>query len=140
MEKMNDLILVPTDFSEVCNNATEQAAKAAKYFDYKIVLLHVLDKNSPKKLEVETKLANLSANKSKEYGIEVDVEVVEGDIFSVIPDRAKELGAKLMFLGTHGKVGMQKLTGSFALKVITSSPCGRIVPVTRKCGTSPIFK
>jgi nucleotide-binding universal stress UspA family protein len=127
MERMNDLILVPTDFSEVCNNATEQAAKAAKFFDYKMVLLHVLDKNSLGKLEIETKLANLSANKSKEYGIEIDTEVIEGDIFSVIPDRAKDLGAKLMFLGTHGKVGMQKLTGSFALKVIISSPCPVVV-------------
>jgi len=131
MEKMNNLILVPTDFSEVCNNATQQAAKAAQFFGYKLVLLHVLDKNSPSEQEASTKLTDLTSDLAKQYSIDTSFEVEKGDIFEVIPDRAKELGANLMFLGTHGKVGMQKLTGSFALKVITASPCPVIVTQKR---------
>ena len=44
--KMNNIILVPTDFSEVCDNAMNQAVESAKYLNYKIVMLHVVDKNS----------------------------------------------------------------------------------------------
>ncbi|MCD4730623.1 MAG: universal stress protein, partial [Bacteroidales bacterium] len=40
---------------------------------------------------------------------------------------AKDIGANLMYLGTHGKVGMQKVTGSFALKVVVSSPVPVVV-------------
>ena len=131
MKSMNNLILVPTDFSEVCENAIRQAAKAARFFGYKLVLLHVLDKNSPGEDKAKDLLAALSDKYGKENGVEVDFEIKKGDIFSVIPDRAKELGANLMFLGTHGKVGLQKLTGSFALKIITSSPCPVIVTQKR---------
>ncbi len=131
MGKVNDLILVPTDFSEVCNNAMEQAAQAAKHFNYKLALLHVLDKNSPSRLEVETKLANMAMELTNKYGIDVETFVEEGDIFTVIPAKAESLGARLMFLGTHGKTGFQKLTGSYALRIITASPCPVIVTQKR---------
>jgi nucleotide-binding universal stress UspA family protein len=131
MEKLNNLILVPTDFSEVCSNATQQAAKAAQYFGYKLVLLHVLDKNSQSEEDTSTMMTNLIKELVEQYSIDASFEIKKGDIFSVIPDRAKDLGANLMFLGTHGKVGMQKLTGSFALKVITASPCPVIVTQKR---------
>ena len=38
----------------------------------------------------------------------------------------------MIFLGTHGKSGMQHITGSFALKVITSSPAPVIVTQEKK--------
>jgi nucleotide-binding universal stress UspA family protein len=40
---------------------------------------------------------------------------------------AHDKQAGLMILGTHGKVGMQKLTGSHAIKLIHKSPCPVIV-------------
>ena len=40
---MNDIILVPTDFSEVCSNAASQAAEAAKLLNMKVVLLHIIN-------------------------------------------------------------------------------------------------
>jgi nucleotide-binding universal stress UspA family protein len=49
--KMNNIILVPADFSEVCNNAMKQAVEAAKFLKYKVVLLHVIDKNSKSQLK-----------------------------------------------------------------------------------------
>jgi nucleotide-binding universal stress UspA family protein len=48
--------------------------------------------------------------------------VVEGSIFERIPEIASQEEARVVFLGTHGKVGIQKLTGSFALKVVTRIP------------------
>jgi len=131
---MNNIILVPTDFSEVCNNAMNQAVEAAKYLKYKIVLLHVIDKNTKTQLKkdgegvnaVDGKLASL-ALEIENNGVEVDTIAREGDIFYTIGEVAKDVGANLMYLGTHGKVGMQKLTGSFALKVVTSSPVPVVV-------------
>ncbi len=132
--KMNNIILVPTDFSEVCENAMNQAVEAAKYLNYKLALLHVVDKNSKAQLKkegaditsIDKKLEGY-AGEIRDRGVKVEVISKEGDIFYTIAEVAKDIGANLMFLGTHGKVGMQKLTGSFALKVVTSSPVPVVV-------------
>lgn len=134
-ENMNNLVLVPTDFSEVCDNAIHHAVQAANFLNYKIMLLHVIDKNSKEYLRKEGKGEALlreklqkKADEIKEKdNLEVDTKVVPGDIFTTIGEVAGDVGANLVFLGTHGKEGMQKLTGSFALKVITSSPSPVIV-------------
>jgi len=138
----NPIFLVPTDFSEVCANAAHRAASLAKDFNYKIVLLHVIDKNTLSELKKEGKglewiderLKELAQILIKENVIQVDTIAREGDIFSTIADVAKDLNASLIFLGTHGKVGMQKITGSFALKVVTSSEIPTIVVQKRQFG------
>lgn len=132
---MNKLILVPTDFSEVCDNAISQAVEAAKFLDHKILLLHVINtdtKNYLKKEQlgiesIEEKLKTMAADIENKAGIKVDYLATEGSIFTTIAEVAKDQQAGLIFLGTHGKLGMQHLTGSFALKVVTSSPAPVIV-------------
>lgn len=141
MESMlKKVILVPTDFSEVCANAINQAAGAAKHLQYKLVLLHVIDKNTKSFLKnegqaadyVDKQLEEIAANVIADFGIEVTTVAKEGDIFSTISEVATEVDASLMYLGTHGKVGMQKLTGSYALRVVTSSPVPVIVVQKRQ--------
>lgn len=132
---MNNIVLVPTDFSEVCDNAINQACDAASYLGYKVVLLHIINSDTKTWLKkeslendtVRTKLEALAQEKSTKYGIVVEAMVQEGSIFSAIGDVASEIRADLIFLGTHGKVGIQHLTGSYALKVVTSSPVPVIV-------------
>lgn len=132
---ISNIFLVPTDFSEVCANAAERAAAVAKTTDFKVTLLHVIDKNTKADMRkegkgqewVEERLNTLAGDLRNEYGIEVNVMAREGDIFSTIAEVAQDIKANLIFLGTHGKVGLQKLTGSFALKVITSSEVPTIV-------------
>ncbi len=124
--KINDILLVPTDFSEVGNNAIDLASKAAKHLGYKMYLLHITEKANDEAANEKLKL--LAENTKNKYGVEVDYLAKEGSIFSTIGEVAKEIKAKLIYMGTHGKVGMQqKLTGSFALKVITSSEAPVIV-------------
>jgi nucleotide-binding universal stress UspA family protein len=126
---MKSLILVPTDFSEVCDNAINQACEAAASLNYSVTLLHVLNSDSKAWMKGEGldeggiayRLDELAASKQKSYGIEVKATTREGSIFTSIAEVASELKASLIFLGTHGKSGIQKLTGSFALKVITSA-------------------
>lgn len=132
---LKNVILVPTDFSEVCDNAIYQAGEAAKLLKFKVVLLHVIDSNTKSMLKdegkdeafVEEKLKTLAKNLENETGILVESIAKEGNIFETIPEVASEIDASIIYLGTHGKVGMQKLTGSFALKVVTGSPVPVIV-------------
>jgi len=138
----NPIFLVPTDFSEVCTNAAHRAASLAKDFNYKIVLLHVIDKNTLGELKkqgkghewVDERLRELAGILAKENVIQVETIAREGDIFSAIAEVAEDLKASLIFLGTHGKVGLQKITGSFALKVVTSSEIPTIVIQKRPFG------
>lgn len=138
--KTNDIFLVPTDFSEVTENAAFQAAESAKYLNYEVALLHVIDKNTKAELKKENKgletidarLKELADKLTAEFGVKIQTFAKEGDIFSTIAEIAEDIKANLIFLGTHGKIGMQKLTGSFALKVITSSETPTIVVQKRK--------
>ncbi len=44
--KLNNIILVPTDFSEVCHNAIDQALKLLASQNFKVCIYHVIDKNT----------------------------------------------------------------------------------------------
>jgi nucleotide-binding universal stress UspA family protein len=133
--EMNDIILVPTDFSEICDNAINQAAENAKILKYRLCLLHVINKDTWAYLNkvnlgigaITDKLEIKASEIRSKYKLEVETKALEGSIFTTIGDVAKDINAALIYLGTHGKVGMQKLTGSFAIKVITSSPVPVIV-------------
>ncbi len=122
---MNNLLLVPTDFTEVGQNAINLAAKAAQNLGYKVCILHITESNED--VNAEEKLAKLAEETKAKFNVEVETLAKKGSIFSTIAEVAKDLGARLIYMGTHGKIGMQKLTGSFALKVVTSSEIPVIV-------------
>ena len=134
-DNMNNVVLVPTDFTPVGDNAINQAAEAAKFLNYKVVILHVIDKTTKAQIKKENlgeatineKLNLIAAELNVNYDIEAEGLAREGSIFTTISEVAKEIGANLLYLGTHGKVGVQHLTGSYALKVVTSSPAPVIV-------------
>jgi nucleotide-binding universal stress UspA family protein len=134
-ENTNNIVLVPTDFTPVGDNAINQAAEAAKFLGYKVVILHVIDQTTKSQLKKESldestireKLEVIAADIKKNFSIEAEGIAKEGSIFTTISDVAKEIGANLLYLGTHGKVGIQHITGSYALKVVTSSPAPVIV-------------
>ncbi|MFO8129609.1 MAG: universal stress protein [Bacteroidales bacterium] len=132
---LKKIILVPTDFSEVCANAIAQAADAAKLLGYKVTLLHVIDTNTRSMLKregedesyIKKKLEDIAKDLEESKGINADYVFRQGSIFETISEVAIEIDAGLIYLGTHGKIGIQKLTGSYALKVVTSSPVPVIV-------------
>ena len=59
-----------------------------------------------------------------------------GNIFDDIAEFAMEIGAELIFMGTHGAHGWQHITGSHALKVVTNSPTPFIVVQENRVGES----
>ena len=135
MEKKN-IVLIPTDFSEVCNNAISYGARLAEYLGLSVMLLHIIDKKTRAELKkdnlpfsaVNKKLETLAKETSKKYKIETGCISREGSIFSTIGEVARETAASLLILGTHGKVGIQqKIGGSFAKKVLVTSPVPVIV-------------
>ena len=133
--KMNDIILVPTDFSEVCANAASQASEAAKLLNYKVILLHVINSDTKAFLKnenlaagsIDEKLKEIADQLADKYQVKVETMTREGSIFTEIGEVVKDLGVSMVFLGTHGKVGLQHLRGSYALKVVTSSNAPTIV-------------
>ncbi len=128
----NDVILIPTDFSEVCQNAIEHGAASAAVMNYRVILLHVINKDTDKYLDDENfsedviteKLESIASEVSKKYDVQADFLIKTGDLFEMIKEASDKVGAKLIILGTHGKVGFQKITGSYVLKVIdvTNTP------------------
>ncbi len=119
-------ILVPTDFSGVADTAVKTAAKIAKKLNGEIVLLHVVEKESEINSS-EIKLAEEVKKVIDKEGIPTAGKVVTGNIFEDIEKVAQYEGIKLIVMGTHGRKGIQHLTGSHAMKVITSSEIPFIV-------------
>lgn len=112
--------LVPTDFTPVADCALEHALSVAKTVNGQVTLLHVVGKESERKA-AQAKLAELAQKASASSGITVETVVKEGNIFDDIGGVAETLGAKLIFMGTHGVKGMQHIVGSYAVKVFTNS-------------------
>lgn len=122
-------LLVPYDFTEVADSAIEHALVTAKAVDGEVHILHVVSKKDNIK-EAKDKLdsaINHAKETSRVKGIEVINHVRVGNIFDDIADFAVEVGAELIFMGTHGAHGWQHITGSHALKVVTNSPTPFII-------------
>ena len=129
MENLSKPILIPTDFTVIAQYAIELAVPFARLTNTGIVLVHIVKKAA--EISDATAKVELEADKaSKEYGVPVKGVVREGSIFSTIGETVTELDASLVLMGTHGVKGMQKLTGSWALKVIVSSKVPIIVVQT----------
>jgi nucleotide-binding universal stress UspA family protein len=113
-------ILVPWDFSQVAEYALLHAIEYAKVTNDPIALVHVVkkDKEIP---EAQQKIDVIIKKYNAEYGISLNSIVREGSIFTSISEIVDELDANLVIMGTHGMKGMQKFTGSWALKVIVGS-------------------
>lgn len=132
---MKNSILVPTDFSEVCNNAFNHACDIAKILNIKVVALHIITPETKSYLEsqnldttsLETRLKDYVHGKKAEFEVETDYILREGSIFDEIGSISKEINSSFIFLGTHGKVGFQRLTGSYALKVVNSTEIPSVV-------------
>ncbi len=132
---MKESILVPTDFSEVCNNAFNHACDLAKSLNVGVIALHVITRETKSYLDshkmdresLDKRLKDYVNGKKAEFEVETDYVIAEGSIFDEIGKVSKELKSVFIVLGTHGKVGFQRLTGSYALRVINSTEIPTIV-------------
>ncbi|MCG8697143.1 MAG: universal stress protein [Bacteroidales bacterium] len=126
MNQGSNIILVTWDFTEKSEYALSQAIEASKTLQSKIGLLHIVKKETEVP-QAEEKLRQEIAGKLSHLKDILEVFVITGNIFSTISEKANEIGAELVFMGTHGIKGMQKLMGSWALKVIAHTKMPFIV-------------
>ena len=132
-------ILVPTDLSEGAEQALDYACELARTLGAKIHLLNVIGIPVLGVPELGVALTStmidsmIADNKaaldqvashrcgSTDLG---QVLLRTGDARDVINQTAKELGADLIVMGTHGRRGVSRaLLGSVAETVVRSAPC-----------------
>jgi nucleotide-binding universal stress UspA family protein len=129
MEEHQKLIIVPWDFTHVAESALAHAAKISRMVGNEICLLHIVDPGIAPAAEGEKKvlLHHVTEESKRKYNLSITSEITKGSIFTAIADFANDKDASLVIMGTHGMKGMQKLTGSWALKVIVKSKVPFIV-------------
>jgi nucleotide-binding universal stress UspA family protein len=120
-------ILVPTDFTKVAECALNHASVMAARMGAEIHLLHIVGEKEEVD-EARTRLG-LTIDRAKAVGEKQPLvaQVRVGSLYDVIGTTASEIGAGLIIMGTHGMRGMQFITGSRALRVITNSTVPFIV-------------
>lgn len=133
-------ILVPSDFSQLSNNAALYAVKFAKKVNAEIILFHVVHFEHPPMVQVfgfiEDEIENIKLSdaskdcvllvdelKSKVKGVKISFKVIPGfPIAEVIENYATINKIDLIIMGTKGASGLAKvLFGSNAVAVINKS-------------------
>ena len=129
MEKDHKLIIISWDFSKVAENALLHGIKMAKMLNNDLRLLHIISKDvkQEEKDKAKQKLDKIAEKILSEHSINTSSVILEGNIFSTISKYASDEHANIVIMGTHGIKGMQKITGSWALKVIIGSKVPFIV-------------
>jgi nucleotide-binding universal stress UspA family protein len=120
MEQEKNLIMVTWDFTEKSLFALKHAINISSILKSEVALLHVVKKESEVS-EAEKRMAEAVAVIKADPSVKFRFIAREGTIFHTIGEVSTEIGALMVVMGTHGIKGMQKLMGSWALKVITSS-------------------
>lgn len=146
-------ILVPTDFSKGSQTALEHATALAKLAQARIVVVHVIETiaytmkeslhlvdtaamvnsmtESPQLLDVyalvqravEPALDQIVRDLEKGH-VSASRHILQGTAYDQIVAQAREIGADLIVMGTHGRRGVNHLfMGSVAERVVRMAPC-----------------
>ena len=123
MEVDSKIIVVPWDFTPVTEYALQHAVKISRMTHNDVCLLHIVEKITTEGgIKAKQAAMTIKGNEiERNYGVTVKTHVQRGTIFKQIPEFVNDRSASLVVMGTHGMNGMQKLTGSWALKVIAKS-------------------
>lgn len=112
--------IVPHDFTEIGNQALQYAIDLSRNSNTEIQVLHICGAKN-EIAAASSKLVKIIAAQNVPSNITLSKGIEVGNIFDDIGKYAKNFGAQLIIMGTHGMSGMQKLFGSHAMKVIVSS-------------------
>ncbi len=118
MQNNDSTILVPWDFTELCEFALQHAVDMAKISHQPIMIVHVLEKDK-KSEDTEAKLNKIAANAAGNTGVKISVLIRKGNILKTLRTLAKkEMNVSVVVMKTGGPKGSQKYMGSRALKII----------------------
>ena len=132
-------ILVPTDLSDGAEEALDYACELANQFGATIHLLHVIGIPTLGVPELGVAMTSTVidsmvrdnqialeelADRKRNRGTFGQVLLRTGDARDLINQTAKELGADLIVMGTHGRHGISRaLLGSITESVVRTAPC-----------------
>ena len=132
-------ILVPTDFSDLSQQALEFGLSLADTFRAKLYLMHVWElpmtgsllppEPYPESVLTEEQTAGEEhltkiTNELRASGFDVEPLFVFGKPYMEIVKAAADLGIDLIVLASHGRSGVSHLLlGSVAEKVVRLAPC-----------------
>lgn len=131
-------VLIATDGSKFSIAAEKKAIDFARSYGGELHVISVVD--VPAELYAESpKTMDELISKAKGYvdsvkkdaessGVKTQVIVREGEAYRIIADTARELGADIIIMGSHGRTGLKRLLmGSVTEKVIGHTPCPVLV-------------
>jgi nucleotide-binding universal stress UspA family protein len=133
-------ILVPTDFSNLAENALRIAIAVCKTHGARITLLHVVDELaylSPSEVfipsvdrtpdvfaTIEDNIKDLAFKMTKQSQVEIEGSVSTGNPADTICRVAAKDGCDMIVMGAHGASGVREFfIGSNAFRVIKHSSC-----------------
>ncbi len=128
-------ILVPTDLTLEADKAIRFATLIARATGDSITFLHIHDDKKKSLSVLEKELQETCVLIAESYGVECDFLIKEGNIYTEIPEIARDACYRMMVVATHGIKGIkQKLLGASILKLVREIP----VPVLVVQKDSPI--
>lgn len=125
-------ILVPVDFSDCSLKALHYAIPFAKQFCAELIILHVVEPYPivPEMAPYDFETLNDSRQKLQTLQKEIDETIAtsatlrKGAAHLEITGAARELGADLIVISTHGLKGIsRRIFGSTTEKVVRYAPC-----------------
>jgi len=126
-------ILVATDFGEAADAALAYGRALARMFGGTLHLLHVAENQflrpmaaNPHDVEEATRRrlnALLADCDRRGLGADVTLEISDAPAEAIV-EYAGRIAADLIVMGTHGRIGLDRLlTGSVAEQVVRTAPC-----------------
>lgn len=134
-------IVIPTDYSDCAGLAFDWALFLAHQLGAEVTVVHVVERHlhfapggydeGPGPADVESDRTHLEAYVAERLGgrgIRVECRVAVGEPALRIREAARDLGADLIVMGTHGKSGLEDLLfGSVTEKVVHHTGCPVLV-------------
>jgi nucleotide-binding universal stress UspA family protein len=116
---MNSNVIIPVDFTKSAEKAAQFAIGLNKTLNAKLIFVHIID-NEENRISATIALSSF-VEKLTLGNIETEKIIVKGKFLEDIGKIADASNADLIVMGTHGEKGMQKVFGSYALKVVEHS-------------------
>jgi nucleotide-binding universal stress UspA family protein len=132
-------LLVPLDFSACSERALDHALALARAFDAEVLLLHAVHFPSELALpdladvarDLRTRAGDAAARRLEQAraraeasGVKAETRLVHASPLDAIASVAREIGADLVVMGTHGWGALGHLAlGSTAERALRAAPC-----------------
>lgn len=145
-------ILVPLDGSRLAESALPAAAAMAVGFGARVTLLHIIEERAPDRIHGQPHLTEGDQAQAYLEGVArrpvlsdqvVEIHVhrsKEGDVADSLMAHARELGADLVVLSTHGRSGLRGfLFGRIALRALQRGTTPVLMVNPTPTGEAPPF-